>query len=516
MQAEAVQKSETLTFPALEHLQLLIVDDEPSVCETLQLYFQRLGIKKVQIAYSGPEAIDAVAEHPYDFMFVDLIMPEMNGMEVLKQIREHHLLTNVIVMTGYPSMEIVIDAIRNGASDFLVKPFRYHEVKLSLEKIQRLHFLMQKNWALKQELEKKKEVEELNKQLEKRIRHQTILYNIVDSLSKISQSEDLYKHVVKKAAESCNAEKACFMIYDAGGNSLLVLAQQGIKTIFPGIQTRLLRDGNGRSALGRDFISAHFDKPEGPSVSLERTVREKGFISVPFKIRNQPFGLLLVSEKTEKLEFDQEDEFILNFLSEKTSLNIENFALYDSIKQSLIATLRSLVSAIEAKDPYTQKHSTRVTEYAIRIALEMGLSPEDQQKIKSCGPLHDIGKIGINDYILNKAERLTAEEFSHIKAHPIIGVNIVSPLGLDRDELAIIRNHHERWDGEGYPDGLEMDYIPGLARILAVADAFDAMSSDRAYRNSLPLNTCLKEIKNNSGSQFDPDVVEAALFVLKK
>ena len=139
---------------------------------------------------------------------------------------------------------------------------------------------------------------------------------------------------------------------------------------------------------------------------------------------------------------------------------------------------------------------------------------EDFNKLKSSGPLHDIGKIGINDSILNKPDRLSQREFQQIKAHPLIGVNIVSPLGLDPEELAIIRNHHERWDGKGYPDGLGHESIPRLARILAVADAFDAMNSNRAYRRALPLPVCLQELQKNSGLQFDPQVVQAALSVL--
>ena len=143
----------------------------------------------------------------------------------------------------------------------------------------------------------------------------------------------------------------------------------------------------------------------------------------------------------------------------------------------------------------------------------MGCSEDDLQRLRTCAPLHDIGKIGINDSILNKTGKLTAQEFSIIKSHPLIGVNIVTPLGLDKDELAIIRNHHERWDGKGYPDGLAAENIPFLSRILVVADSFDAMSSDRAYRKAIPVEKCLKELVENKGTQFDPDIVDASINV---
>ena len=146
----------------------------------------------------------------------------------------------------------------------------------------------------------------------------------------------------------------------------------------------------------------------------------------------------------------------------------------------------------------------------------MGYPSDDIQKIQSSAPLHDIGKIGIHDSILNKPDKLTKEEFEQIKNHPMIGLNIVMPLGLDPEEQAIIRNHHERWDGKGYPDGLSGKEIPRLSRILGVADAFDAMTSSRAYRKALPFSTCLQELKDKSGTQFDPEVVEAALSVFSK
>lgn len=513
MQVETVQSYETLISPDLESLKILVVDDEPNIRDTLQLFLQHLGVCNAQKASNGIMALEALKQDQFDYVFVDLMMPELSGMEVLKKIREHHQLTTVIIMTGYPSMDVVIDAMHNGASDFLVKPFKFQDVKLSLEKIQRLHHLMKKNWLLHQELEKKREVEALNIQLEKRIRLQTILYNIVDSLSEINRSENLYHSVVKKAVESCNAKRACFMIYDQGNSHLLSLAQHGLKGINPGHKADFSSNSEGERFIDENFIATYFGKSLENGLSLDKSRRNNGLITIPFNIRNEPFGVLLVGGKEGKESFDSEDEFILKFLAEKAALNIENIALYDNLKQSLIATLMSLVSAIEAKDSYTQQHSSRVTEYALKIALKMGCMSDKLQRLKSSGPLHDIGKIGIKDSILNKPGLLTKKEFGQIKAHPLIGVNIVLPLGLNQEELTIIRNHHERWDGKGYPDGLSENNIPRLARILAVADAFDAMNSSRAYRKALPFSVCCRELSNNSGTQFDPEVVEAALSI---
>jgi putative nucleotidyltransferase with HDIG domain len=514
MQGKTLTESEAVTAHDLEQLRVMVVDDEATICDTLQQFLQSLGIRDVRTAVNGQEALALTDQGLYDYVFLDLMMPEINGIEILQKINSAHQLTSVIIMTGYPTMDAVINAMHNGASDFLVKPFRFQDVKLSLERIQRLRDLMKKNWLLSQELEKKKEVEQLNQELRKRIRHQTILYNIVDSLSQINRSENLYHHIVKQSLESCGAEKACFLIYDQGEHSLLALAQQGLDNLSAGTQINLKQKPDGPAILDQGFVEACFGKPTTTAISLDYTVRDNGLIAVPFKIRKEPFGVLLVAGKARETGFDEEDEFILNFIAEKAALNIENIALYDNLRQSLIASLMSLVSAIQAKDAYTQQHSSRVTEYAIDIAAEMGCPQDDLERLESSAPLHDIGKIGVSDGILNKPDRLSEDEYAQIKSHPVIGENIVAPLGLDREELAIIRNHHERWDGCGYPDGLKQEKTPHLARILAVADAFDAMSVNRAYRRALPLSRCLQELRDKSGSQFDPDVVHIAIPLL--
>ena len=514
MQIETAKEYKTLAAPDLKLLNVMVVDDEPMVRETLELFFKNLGIDKVQAVDCGETALREIESNKFDYVFMDLMMPGLNGIETLKRIQEYNQLTNVIIMTGYPTMDTVINAMKNGASDFLVKPFRFQDIKIILERLQRFRLLMEKNWILHQELDKKRELEKLNNELEKRIRYQAIMYNIVDSLTRINKSEELYEYLVDKSVEFCDANRACFMIYENNNpDNLIVLAQNGIEKIMPGTKVTMRDNSNGGNGEKRQFIEILFGFSAEERISLKNKSHGNNFIITPFNIRNEPFGILIVADKSGDNYFEEEDEFILMFLAERTALNIENIALYDNLTQNLMASLLSLVSAIEAKDSYTREHSTRVTEYSIKIACELGCNNNDIQRLKSTGPIHDIGKIGIHDTILNKPDKLSTEEFEQIKKHPDIGVNIVAPLGLDHEEEAIIRNHHERWDGKGYPDGLSGHNIPRLSRILSVADAFDAMSSNRAYRDALPFLTCIQELKNNSGTQFDPEVVEAALSV---
>ncbi len=178
--------------------------------------------------------------------------------------------------------------------------------------------------------------------------------------------------------------------------------------------------------------------------------------------------------------------------------------------------VQTLARSIEAKDTYTKGHSDRVAEYARKIAVEMGLPEEEADMLKSVAELHDIGKLGIEESILNKDGKPTPEEWEIIKEHPKTGEEILTPVFLDKKKLAIVRSHHERYDGKGYPDGLKGDEIDILAQIVSVADSYDAMTSKRAYRNSLGKAIATQELKKNSGTQFNPKVVDAFLRVLER
>ena len=192
------------------------------------------------------------------------------------------------------------------------------------------------------------------------------------------------------------------------------------------------------------------------------------------------------------------------------------FKLYLDMRKNYFETLNVLVRAIEANDPYTSVHSMRVSAYAEAIAKQVGLPQSKIDLIKSAALLHDIGKIGIDKNILNKTEGLEKEELERIKSHPEIGATIIADLSYLSNISDIIRHHHERNDGKGYPDGLSYDKIPLETSILTIADSFDAMTTNRPYRASLSLESALKEVKNNEGTQFNPDIVDDAIIALRK
>ena len=187
-----------------------------------------------------------------------------------------------------------------------------------------------------------------------------------------------------------------------------------------------------------------------------------------------------------------------------------------NIEEMSLQLMQMLSTTIEAKDEYTKGHSHRVAEYSVLIARELGWNEKELSNLKNAAHLHDIGKIAIPDTILNKPSKLSEEEFSIIKEHTIIGANILKNISLIDHVQEIVRNHHERYDGNGYPDGLKEKEIPLHARIVAVADSYDAMSSQRIYRNQLPPEKIIQELENNKGTQFDPEITDIFLKLLRE
>lgn len=191
-----------------------------------------------------------------------------------------------------------------------------------------------------------------------------------------------------------------------------------------------------------------------------------------------------------------------------------SFKLYMEMRNLYISTIQTLNSAMEAKDPYTHGHASRVEKYSVDLAEAYGLGFESIQNIKNAAILHDIGKIGVNDNILNKATKLSRDEYEQIMKHPSLGAEIISKVDFLKKVSGSIRHHHERYDGKGYPDGLSGDDIPLEACIIAIADAYDAMTADRPYRKALSKEKALEEIENNAGTQFHPELARKFVEIL--
>ena len=239
-------------------------------------------------------------------------------------------------------------------------------------------------------------------------------------------------------------------------------------------------------------------------------------LMAPMLVRDKSIGIIAVGSSRGVEGYSKDDlEMFKNFAAQ-AAVSIENTQLYERLQDTYLGAIGSLAAAIEARDPYTVGHSARVTQYAVAIAESMGLNGDEVEEIRLAGLLHDLGKIGVPDNILNKPGRLSEEEYSAIKMHPALSMRIIEPLPQLGNIIPIIYHHHERFDGNGYIEGKAGEKIPLGARIIAVADSFEAMTSDRPYRSALSRGEAIAELMANSGSQFDPRVVDHFLKLLKQ
>jgi putative nucleotidyltransferase with HDIG domain len=207
---------------------------------------------------------------------------------------------------------------------------------------------------------------------------------------------------------------------------------------------------------------------------------------------------------------------VASVLASQVAAAMENAALYDGLRQSYLRTVQALVAAVEAKDSYTRWHSTNVAKYAVAISRDLGLSPSQLEEIHIAAILHDVGKIGISERIISKPDRLSREEFDIMKDHPAHGMRILEPIGFSPNIINAIYQHHERYDGKGYPQGIAGEDIALAARILTVADSIDAMVSERPYRGTISSETVIRELEKESGLQFDPQAAQAARGLIER
>ncbi len=492
-----------------EHLRILVVDDEPHIRELIREYLSRFDNIETLEAANAFKALEIVQTQEIDGVILDIYMPGMDGLELLRRLKKINRHLIIILMTGYPSFDCLVEAIRSGASDFLPKPFKLTDLQLAVERLSRERKLIVENLNLTAE---QAVLRELNDRLKKKIREQSILFSISEALSRVKSTLELYQKVTHLAHRLTEADAAFFWIANTDEAKLITMAEVGERKILSPYRCLSLSSDSGLVKVFKEGL---------PAMYVQDSRRQlQGFsgslIAVPFAIREETLGILAAARKPDRPSFSEEDLFTLHLLVERASLNVENLILYESILLNLHSTLRALVTTLEAKDPYTKEHSQRVTEWAVKIAKQMNLPEEEIDSLRFAAQLHDIGKIGIRDHILMKPGRLTPEEYEIIKKHPVIGEEIVSHLGLLPQEKAIIRHHHERWDGKGYPDGLQGEEIPLLSRILAVADAFDALTSTRPYRKAMSYEEALAELERNKWTQFDGRAVEALVKIISK
>jgi putative nucleotidyltransferase with HDIG domain len=236
----------------------------------------------------------------------------------------------------------------------------------------------------------------------------------------------------------------------------------------------------------------------------------------PLINRGKVLGIVYVDSTSDANLFSREDLALFSAVALKAGIAIDNARLYDDLRSLFYNTVETLVRTIQAKDQYTSGHSTRVSRYALLIAEKLDLSTKEKHQLYLASMLHDIGKIGVPDELLHRAGKLSDDEMERVRNHVQLGASMIEMLGEMHPIVPLIRHHHESWDGTGYPDGMKGEEIPQISRIIAVADMYDAMTSDRPYRSRRTHQEAIEEIKSTNGTKLDPRVAEAFLQVLKE
>jgi HD-GYP domain-containing protein (c-di-GMP phosphodiesterase class II)/HAMP domain-containing protein len=337
------------------------------------------------------------------------------------------------------------------------------------------------------------------------------LYEVGAAVGSSLHLDQILHSVVSSAITLLEADTCSIMLLDEVRRELTMQACQGAMTARVGEVCQSLGDGiAGWVAESGEPLLVQGDQVPAHLRNITAREHVTSAISVPLKSSGRTLGVINVSSQG-KRRFTDSDVLLLTRLAADAAMALDNAHLYDELRQSFMETVAALAQAVDAKDPYTRGHSERVTELALAIGAELKVTDDEMAVLRSAAVLHDIGKIGIAEQILRKPGPLDADEWATMRQHPDLGAGIVGPVSSLGPVVPILQHHHERWDGTGYPGRLSGEEIPLGSRILAVADAYEAMTSDRAYRNAMSVAEALSILKAGSGHQWDPRVVKAFL-----
>lgn len=469
--------------PSEEAARILVVDDEQVIREILADFLSMEGFV-VRTAADGSEALVELSRAHYDLVLSDLKMPNMGGIELLGAIRKHTPGVVTVIMTGFGTVETAINAMKQGAYDYILKPFKVeevvHTIRRGLEK-QKLHA---ENIRLKEALS---------------------LYKVSEAIASSLSLEQVLGTVVDAAIDEVDADRVVVSLQDGEG---------GYFDRLDLLNPRFRADDRKLGRFDADALQAYFAENESLRVHgagtkpylIEAENPEPRSVAVTrLRIRGEIIGFLCVASYTRGKRFDEGQRKLLHIVANRASAAIENARLYEDLQATFRQTIRGLASAIDKMDRYTAGHSERVAAYAQLLAIKLGMDEPMVEIVRQSALMHDVGKIGcvMN---LNKPGKLSQEEYEVFKQHPGHGRDILEPISFLHPLIPGVHLHHERWDGKGYPLGLAGEDIPIIARIISVADTYDAMTSDRAYRKALPHEVAVSEIKRCCGSQFDDDV----------
>ncbi len=475
---------------------ILVVDDEDMIRDLCYHILSSEGYQ-VSVASNGTEALDVLNRGDVDLLITDIKMPEMDGLELFERVKQRNQEIVSIFITGHGTLDTAIESLMRGVDGFVLKPFTQEELLIAVQRAVTRSRLQKENIRLKALIP---------------------LFEISKLLVTEIDLANVFKIITEVLVQEFSVDRVSLMLSDDASGSLVIRASHGL----PAELAIKIRQKGGEGVSGivlkrKKPVIITAGKHPDPEVMAAINVEDKAIssMSVPLIGKNKVFGVLNLS-KFAGMPFSTSDLQIVLILSSQVVTAMENASLFEDLRENYFRTVQALVAAVEAKDPYTRWHSTNVAKYAVAIARELGMSPTQLEEIHIAAILHDVGKIGISELIISKPERLSREEFEIMKDHPAHGIRILEPIGFSTTIINAIYQHHERFDGKGYPAGLGGTDITMPARILNVADTIDAMVSERPYRGTISTDEVLLELAREAGRQFDPQVSECARMLIER
>jgi response regulator RpfG family c-di-GMP phosphodiesterase len=464
---------------------VLIVDDEKFIRDILADFLGMEGYV-VRTAQDGVAALQEIAQSRYDLIISDLKMPRMGGIELLEEVSRADPSVLTVIMTGFGTVETAIDAMKRGAYDYVLKPFKVEEVIHIVQRGIEKQRLTAENMRLKEAVS---------------------LYRVSEAIAASLSLEEVLSTVSDLALQEIRADFVSTWLEDGSGNYFE--RQHVVRPSFEGADSMGVLDATVISAhLSQDQSLVEQSSNGCRFFSVVPSIPLISFIAVPLKFKRRQLGWVALASFTKGRRFDEGHRKLLSIIGARAAAAIENARLYEDLQATFRQTIEGLAKAIDKMDRYTSGHSDRVAAYSTFLAERLGLATDVIEVVRQSALMHDIGKIGcvLN---LNKPGKLSQEEYEVFKKHPQYGRDIIDPIKFLHPLMPGVQSHHERWDGRGYPNGIKGTEIPLMARIIAVGDAYDAMTSNRAYRRALPHEIALGEIERCSGTQFDPEVAGA-------
>jgi len=504
---------------------ILVVDDEPRVRELLKTLLARQGYE-VWMCGSGEEAKEVARQETFDMIVTDLKMPGIDGLHLIQQIKEEQPDIAAVMVTGYATVETAVEALRHGADDYVTKPFNVEELRKVVARTLNARRLTRRNEILLSQLDaisrklrgnrqyRSQEPETVNGTSNDRF---SKISNLNTKLSSFINSRQLYRAALDLLCPEVGVSAASIMILPEGQDHLVV------KAVFGNTNSSLIGTKQPISTGVSGWVVRHSepllvnDIRQMPLFQHGRISQytSPSFICVPLTCDSKTFGTLNLTEKQNNSVFSDQDLQFAMPVAAQIAASLRNCYRYDSLRQNALGAVQRLVQMLNSRVPFAEEHSQRTTDQAVQIGQQLDLKDDELDQLSLASSICDIGNAAVPDQLLAKRGHFTTSEREKVQRHPEYSDEILKSLGFLDGERAVARHHHERVDGSGYPDGLTGDDIPLLARIVAVADSFVAMTSHRPHRRSFGIEEAMKELRKHAGTQFDTRMVEALEAAMK-